>query len=106
MNFRSKYHAKKVEIDGIRFDSKKESERYLELKLLQEAGEIHDLELQVSFPLMINGRKICSYRSDFTYKVQNEKMIVEDVKGYKTPVYRLKKKMFEACYPWLSIKEI
>ena len=48
----SKYNAKKVIVDGITFDSKKESKRYLELKQMQENGEIHDLQLQVPFELI------------------------------------------------------
>lgn len=106
MMFRSKFNAKKTEIDGIRFDSKKESERYLELKTLQQAGEIYGLELQVNFPIYIGKTKVCTYRADFVYNNCKGEKIIEDVKGYKTPTYKLKKKLFEACYPFWKITEV
>lgn len=109
----SKYKSKKVVIDGITFDSKKEANRYKELKILKSAGVIECLELQKIFELQPsfkkNGktyRKI-TYKADFYY-FDNEKgkYIVEDVKGFKTEVYKLKKKMFEYIYKDLELKEI
>lgn len=100
----SKYRAKKTVVDGKKFDSKKEADRYKELKLLLQAGKITELRCQITFPLTAHGIKICSYRSDFVYKI-NGKMHVEDVKGFRTPIYKLKKKLFEANYPWLKIEE-
>lgn len=93
----SKYRAKPTVVDGIRFASKKEASRYLELRLLEKAGEINQLELQPSFDLMVSGVKVGRYICDFEYK-NGDKWVYEDVKGVKTPVYRLKKKLVKALY--------
>ncbi len=77
--------------------SQGEALRYRELKGLQQMGFIHDLSLQVVFPIAINNEHICNYIADFTY-TENKKYIVEDFKGYRTNIYRLKKKLFEAAY--------
>ena len=109
----SKYHSKKVTVHGITFDSKKEAERYRQLKLLEMAGKIKELELQVKFVLQPsfkkNGKTIraITYVADFEYyDVAKGKYIVEDVKGYKTKEYQLKKKMFEYRYPDQTIVEV
>lgn len=94
---RGKYNAKRVECDGITFASIREAKRYKELKLLEKAGVIHNLELQPEFPISINGIKCFTYKGDFVYFDDN-KRVVEDVKGMKTPIYRLKKKCVEAYY--------
>lgn len=98
---RNKFNAIKTIVDGIRFDSRKEAKRYQDLKLLEKAGEIEHLELQPRFLLQdkfklegVTHRKI-EYVADFKYWVIKEKRwIVEDVKGVKTQVYKLKKKIF------------
>lgn len=96
---RSKYRAEPIVIDGIRFDSKAEARRYAHLELLQRAGEITDLERQVRFPLDVNGELICVYIADHAYFVCREnRRVVEDVKGVRTPVYRLKKKLMKALH--------
>jgi len=92
-----KYGNKKNVVDGIKFDSLKEANRYCVLKLLAYAGEIQDLKLQVSFPFVVNRVKIGSYKADFVYS-KNGAIVVEDVKGIKTQVYRLKKKLLKAIY--------
>tara|TARA_X000001388_G_scaffold67229_1_gene54460 strand:+ start:1564 stop:1905 length:342 start_codon:yes stop_codon:yes gene_type:complete len=110
----NKYKAIRTEVDGIMFHSKKEAKRYSELKLLEKAGEISQLELQPKFIIQIEGIKICNYIADFRYidkKAQgtNGQMgttVVEDVKGVLTPVYRLKKKLVEALYPYVKIREL
>lgn len=95
----NKYNAKKTVVDGITFDSKKEAKRYGELLLLQRAGVISNLQLQVPY-ILINkskyGRAI-KYVADFVY-YENKQIVVEDVKGIRTPVYRLKKRLFEEKY--------
>jgi hypothetical protein len=107
----NKYNARKTIVDGIKFDSRKESLRYCELKILLDAGIISKLELQPEFILQDtftkNGKKYraIKYRADFQY-AEDGKTIIEDVKGMKTPVYKIKKKMFEYAYPDLTIKEI
>ena len=101
---KNKYHNTKVEINGIKFDSIKEGERYHELYLLQKAGEISDLRLQEEFilqnayrsPETGEKKRAIKYLADFTYEVNGER-IIEDAKGVKTPVYLLKKKMMESA---------
>ena len=111
----TKYNATKVEIDGHTFDSKKESNRYLELKLLERGKVISDLRTQVEFELLPNqyateerygknGRRLkdkeillerkCCYVADFVYTDNRTgETVVEDTKGFKTADYILKKKM-------------
>lgn len=98
----NKFHvAKKIErtIDGIVFASKAEAIRYRELKLLECAGKIKDLHLQPRFLLIpkTKTQSACYYVADFQY-IQNKKIIVEDVKGFVTAVYKLKKKLFLYLY--------
>jgi hypothetical protein len=94
---KSKYHAQKTDADGITFDSKKESQRYQELKLLLNAGKIGFLAMQVEFAFHIKDQKVSSYFADFVYlDADTGNLVVEDVKSEATrtlPVYRLKKKM-------------
>lgn len=90
----TKYRAVRTTVDGITFASKKEAARYTELKLLQKAGEITDLKLQPKIVLNAGGVHICDYRADFFYyDRKTQTLIYEDCKGFKTPVYRLKKKL-------------
>ena len=93
----SKYNARKTEVDGYIFDSKKESNRYCELRLLEKADEITELELQPKFPLVVNGEKIATYIADFRYN-DHGKVVVEDTKGFRTREYRIKKKLVHALY--------
>ena len=122
-----KYRNKKYEYDGIIFDSRKEGRRYAELKVMQKAGIIHDLQLQVKFVLIPSQREEstevyktgkrkgepkagklieteCSYIADFVY-YENGKMIVEDVKGFRTKEYVLKRKMM-LYFHGIRIKEV
>ena len=109
----NKYKNKKAVYDGITFDSQKEKNHYIGLKVLERAGEIKDLELQKVFELQpsfkkngITYRKI-TYKADFCYfNIKEGKYIVEDVKGFKTEVYKLKKKIFEYVYKDYELKEI
>lgn len=104
-----KYHSKKVIIDDIEFMSKKEGNRYLQLKKLQEEGIISDLKMQVPYiliePFVLNGKKYrkMEYVADFVYMRDGEK-IVEDTKGYRTEVYKIKKKLMAYLYH-IQIKE-
>lgn len=101
----SKYHSVKVEMDGFVFASKAEAHRYSELKLMEMACEISYLELQPKYPIIVNGKKIATYIADFRYLYCGTTPIIEDVKGVKTPVYRLKKKLVEAIYG-ITITEV
>lgn len=101
----SKYNAKKIKIDGHTFDSKREAQRYCELKLFLRAGEIKNLVLQPRFLLQdeffdkneIKHKKI-EYVADFLYIDKAGRNVVEDVKGVLTDVYKIKKKMFLNLY--------
>lgn len=92
----SKYKAKRTTVDGISFASRKEAQRYIELKLMERAGSISDLQLQVPYVLLpktSHGRAV-KYIADFVYN-EGGRQVVEDVKGYKTDVYKLKKRMMQ-----------
>lgn len=105
----SKYHARKTTTDGITFDSRREADRYLVLKGMEEDGTIEDLRRQVRYELVpafdVDGRhyRPVYYVADFVY-VEDGKEVVEDVKGVRTDVYRLKSKLFARRYG-MSIKE-
>lgn len=101
---KQKYYNRKVTIDGETFDSVKEARRYQELKLLQRAGMIVNLDRQVSFELIpaqrIDGKVVeraCNYVADFTYlektKTGEWLTVVEDTKGFKTKDYIIKRKL-------------
>jgi len=102
---RSKYRAVRVNVDGIVFHSKREANRYCELKLLEKSGEIGQLEMQCRYALKVVGQKIGSYVADFTYWDKDGNFHCEDVKGFRTPLYRWKKKHFEAQYG-ITIQEV
>lgn len=110
-NKSSKYGANKIVIDGITFASKKEAKRYQTLVLLKNAGEISDLRMQVKYVLIPaqrepdhigpkGGRRPgklleheVAYYADFVYKDHEGNTIVEDTKGFRTEVYKIKKKL-------------
>lgn len=106
---RSKYHARRTTVDGITFDSRKEADRYLVLKGMEEDGLIENLRRQVRYELLpafdVDGRhyRPVYYVADFVY-VEDGKEVVEDVKGVRTDVYKLKSKLFARRYG-VSIKE-
>ena len=91
----SKYHAVPLEVDNIRFASKKEARRYQELKALQHAGDVKFFLMQVPFQLPGNVK----YRLDFMVFWDTGNITYEDVKGMRTPVYKIKRKQVEAIYP-------
>lgn len=107
----NKYRNKKIQIDMYVFDSIAESKRYKELVLLQRAGKIRELQLQPKFLLQESFRKNgktyrkIEYIADFMYE-ENNKIIVEDVKGKETEVFKLKRKLFEKKYPALDLRII
>ena len=113
---KNKYHSKKVRYNGIEFDSKKEMQRYAELRLLERAGKISNLELQKVFELIpaqyetsteviTRGKnkgerkkgkcieKAVAYKADFTYTDEKGFTVVEDTKGFKTKDYIIKRKL-------------
>jgi len=100
---RSKFGAVPTVVNDIRFHSKREAFRYMELRRMDERGFISDLRLQVPYLLEINGVKICKYIADFEY-IENGGKITEDCKGYRTDVYKLKKKLMLAIHK-IDIRE-
>lgn len=107
----TKYYNKKTVYNGITFDSKKEADRYVVLTLLQKAGKITDLEVQVPFELIpsqkVDGLTVerpCVYKADFVYR-ENGKMVVEDTKGVKTKDYVIKRKLMLQVFG-IQIREI
>lgn len=109
----NKFKNKKTEFMGKTFDSRLEANRYAELLMLQRAGYIKDLECQPVFELLPSFKKngkthrAITYRADFMYTVVGtNEIVVEDVKGFKTDVYEMKKKLFEYIYKDKTIKEI
>ena len=101
----SKYHSKKEIVDGVKFASKREAQRYRDLRLLERAGAIHGLELQPKFALKVNGKLVCNYIADFAYFTGTSR-VYEDSKGFKTPAYRIKKKLLMALNPGLDHREV
>ena len=123
----NKYKNIKITVDGETFDSKKEYTRWCELKLLERANEITDLKRQVKFVLIPAQReeskevykkgkhkglpklgklieKECAYIADFVYR-ENGQLVVEDTKGIKTEVYKVKRKMMLSEYG-IRIREV
>ena len=109
----SKYQNKRTEVDGITFASKHESYRYIELKYLERVGQISELQLQRPFVLIgaqkdENGKIIerpVTYVADFVYKDQDGRTVVEDAKGMKTDVYKIKRKLMLSIYG-IKIQEV
>lgn len=125
---RNKYGNRKIIKDGQAFDSVKEARRWLELSLLEKAGEITDLRRQVEFPLLPTQREASTevykkgenkgkpkpgkviekpvvYVADFVYKTKEGETVVEDTKGFKTKDYVLKRKML-LYFHKIKIREV
>ena len=107
----SKYHSRKITRDGMTFDSVKEYRRFCELRLLERAGAITELERQVKFELIPSQRiagkvveRACAYIADFVY-MENGKKVVEDTKGFRTPDYIIKRKLMLWVHG-IRIKEV
>ena len=88
-------------LDGVVFDSKKEASRYAELKLLQRAGQISELQLQPSWVVEINGQRLCRYSCDFSYLDKERGFVLEEVKSsgsVKDAAYKLRRRAAELAY--------
>ena len=106
----SKYHARKKEIDGIVFDSSLEARAYQILRQWEHAGEIRELQLQSRFVLQTKFRdsegkthRAIEYVCDFEF-IHHGRTVVVDVKGFKTPVFRMKEKLFRARFPNVELQ--
>ena len=100
----SKYHSTPTEVNGIRFDSKREANRWAELRLMERAGQIQKLKRQVKYLLIPSqyrdGKCVereCSYLADFVY-IKDGHLVVEDCKGFRTPEYKIKRKLMLQLY--------
>lgn len=105
----NKYHAIKTQIDGYTFDSKREAARYGELKLLEQAGEISDLQIHPRYQIVpgyLIGEEWVRpvfYEGDFSY-TENGQAVCEDVKGVQTAVFKLKSKLFRKEHPEIELR--
>lgn len=105
---KAKYKNKKTIVDGEVFDSQKEARRFKQLKILEGQGLIQNLQRQVRYELIPKqkGERACNYFADFVYTdIANDELVVEDVKGFRTPEYKIKRKLMLYIYG-LRIKEI
>jgi len=94
---KSKYGAIKTRVNGLVFDSKGEAARYIELTLMEKAGAIKHLKRQEPFIIEINGKRIGTWKADFTYYEKGE-LVIEDYKGYKHSGWAFKRKVIEALF--------
>lgn len=102
---RPKYGNHRVVVDGLKFDSKREAARWRILTLCVPSGDITDLRRQVPYDLIVNGVKVGRYVADFVYRERDGSEVIEDAKGFKTPVYRLKRKLMKAVHG-IDIREV
>ena len=102
-----KYRNEPCEVDGLHFDSKHEAEVWRQLRARELAGEIAGLRLQVPYACVVNGIHVCDWIADFDYREQGVLTVV-DAKSEATrklPVYRLKKKLMQACHN-IEVREL
>lgn len=100
-----KFGAVRTAVDGLAFASRAEAARYQQLTLLERLGTIRQLRLQTKWPLIVNDITIGAYVSDFDYlEGEMNELKVEDVKGVRTPLYKFKRKHFEAQYGFKIIE--
>lgn len=103
MSRQSKFSAVKTVCGaGHKHDSKMEAARCDALTTMEAAGEIYELEQQPEFRVMIDGKLMCRYIADFSWRTGGVQ-ITEDVKGVVTPMFNLKKKLVEATHPGVVI---
>lgn len=110
MSRRGKYGARKVTLDGYRFDSQAEAAYYRELKMLVRAGEIHHFIVRPQpYELLVNGHLIGRYTPDFEVTLATGEVQIIDVKSKATRLSRdwpLRRKLFNACYAPLTVTEV
>ena len=111
MKGRPSFGARKTLVDGILFDSGKEARRFAELRMLERAGEIRDLETQPKFVLQAGFRykgraeRAVTYTADFAYTTRDGRRVVEDVKGVRTEAYRIRRRLFLFLHPEVDFLE-
>ncbi len=93
LNKKNKYHNEKLVVDGVRYDSKREYLRHRQLLLREKAGEIQDLRFHCkSDTIILQNKPLIKYEPDFCY-YENGVFVIEDLKGFQTKEFKLKKKM-------------
>lgn len=96
---KAKYGNRKTVIEGIEFHSNREAERWLVLRAMERDGLIRDLRRQIDIPLVVNGVKVCKFVCDFEYfDVAAGCIVHDDAKGFRTPEYRIKAKLYAALF--------
>lgn len=95
---KNKFGAKKTEYKDRVYDSSKEAKRAFELDAMLRAGEILKIEYQPKYEIVVNGQRVANYFADFRVTYSDGHVEVEDTKGFKTPIYKLKKKLVEAIH--------
>ena len=93
-----KYRNTPTTVDGVRYDSAKEARHAVLLASMERDGLISELRRQVRFPLKVNGLLVCTYVADFEFRDRDRKRVVQDVKGYKTREYKIKRVLMLACH--------
>lgn len=100
---RAKYGAKRMTLDGYKFDSRAEGNRYAQLRQQEQMGAITDLKIHPLYPLEVHGVHIASYEADFSYRVAGtnsaKSLVIEDVKAVRTPEFKIKWKLAQVLYP-------
>ena len=103
-----KYRAKRCTLDGYKFDSQVERDRYAVLRQQEQAGIISDLKVHPLYDLRVNGILICNYEADFSYRANNapslKRLVIEDVKAVRTPDFKIKWKLMHALYPGSDLR--
>lgn len=103
---RHKYGARRTFVPelNLHFASAAEAKRARELVILQQRGDISGLQFQPRYPIVVAGRPICTYVGDFAY-LERGALVVEDVKGWATREYQIKKKLMLACHG-IAVREV
>lgn len=102
----AKYRNEKATFDGKRFPSVAEATRWRDLLLMERAGEIDQLVYQPRYPLVVEGVRVATYVADARYRVvATGEIVVEDTKGVRTPVYKLKRRLVKALYK-IDVREV
>jgi len=105
---RSKYGNVRVMFNGRNFDSKREAQHAARLEMLRKAVDdkerVVDIQYQIPFELKVNGKLVAKYIADFRVRFADGRVEIHDAKGVRTDVYKLKKKFFEAMYPYRIIE--
>lgn len=105
----NKYHARPVALDGYRFASQKEAQRYTTLCLLQRCGKVREFLVHPSYPLIVDGHVIGKMTLDFEVIWSSGEVTFEDTKSRPTATseaYRLRRKVLEACQPHVRVTEL